>query len=135
MPLKPQNQDQEMENQKPWRYPPDTPLVRNEVNLSLEHQAQLDAMVKAHPTINTRVAMIRALIDSNPIEQTTVVRLDQAHVNQIARIGNLLNQYARLAYTYAASGEPIAAAVLHEKIDKANRLLSEILREVRGDAA
>lgn len=103
--------------------------------LSAEHQERLDEMVKDHPTINTRVGIIRALLESKPIEQTKVVRLDQAHINQIAKLGNLLNQYARLAYTYAASGEPIAAAVLHEKIDKANRLLSKILREVRGDAA
>ncbi|EGR1604348.1 hypothetical protein D6L34_25195 [Vibrio parahaemolyticus] len=110
-------------------------LTRHEFVLSQEHQDRLDAMVKDHPTINTRVGMIRALIDSKPIEQTTVVRLDQTHVNQIARLGNLLNQYARLAYTYAASGEPISATVLHQKIDKANELLSKILREVRGDAA
>lgn len=110
-------------------------LTRHEFMLSAEHQERLDEMVKDHPTINTRVGIIRALLDSKPIEQTKVVRLDQEHVNQIARLGNLLNQYARLAYTYAASGEPIAAAVLHEKIDRANRLLSEILREVRGDAA
>jgi 2-oxo-4-hydroxy-4-carboxy--5-ureidoimidazoline (OHCU) decarboxylase len=110
-------------------------LTRNEIMLSESHQARLDELVANHPTINTKVAMIRALLDDAAIEQTKTVRLDQAHVNQIARLGNLLNQYARLAYTYAASGEPIAAAVLHEKIDKANRLLSEIVREVRGDAA
>ncbi|MCP3701214.1 MAG: hypothetical protein GY920_22385 [Aliivibrio sp.] len=46
------------ENQKPWRYPPDIPLIRNEVNLSVEH-----------PTINTRAQMFRALLDNAPISQ------------------------------------------------------------------
>ena len=137
-PLKAKNQNQKMkeENQKPWRYPPETPLIRNEVNLSVEHQARLDYLISEHPTINTRAQMFRALLDNAPINQVKTVSLEQSQINQIARLGNLLNQYARLAYTYAAVGEPIAATVLHAKIDKANRLLSEILKAVkRNDAA
>ena len=125
----------ENQNQKPWRYPSDTPLIRNEVNLSVEHQARLDYLISEHPTINTRAQMFRALLDNAPISQVKTVRLDQAHITQIAKLGNLLNQYARLAYTYAAVGEPIAATVLHAKIDIANRLLSEILKAVKGNDA
>lgn len=125
----------ENQNQKPWRYPPETPLIRNAVNLSPEHQARLDELIAGHPTINTRVQMFRALLDNSPVNQVRTVRLDQDHVNQIAKLGNLLNQYARLAYTYASTGEPIAAAVLHEKIDTANKLLSEILKAVKGNDA
>ena len=123
------------QNQNPWRYPSGIPLVRNEVNLSVEHQARLDYLISEHPTINTRAQMFRALLDDALISQVKTVRLEQSQINQIARIGNLLNQYARLAYTYAATGELFAAIVLHAKIDKANKLLSQILKEVRGDAA
>jgi hypothetical protein len=125
----------ENQNQKPWRYPPETPVVRNEVNLSHEHQARLDELIADHPTINTRAQIFRSLLDNAPISQVKTVRLDQAHITQIAKLGNLLNQYARLAYTYASVGEPIAATVLHAKIDTANKLLSEILKAVKGDDA
>ncbi|HBC3964973.1 TPA: hypothetical protein KD885_004654 [Vibrio parahaemolyticus] len=110
-------------------------LTRHEFMLSVEHQAKLDELVANHPTINTRVGMIRALIDGSPIEQVKTVRLEESQVTQIVKVGNLLNQYARIAYTYAAMGEPIAAEVLHAKIDTGNKLLSAILKAVRGDAA
>jgi hypothetical protein len=110
-------------------------LTRNEIMLSESHQAKLDELVANHPTINTRVGMIRALLDGVPIEQVKTVRLEESQVGQIAKVGNLLNQYARIAYTYAAMGEPIAAEVLHAKITTANKLLSSILQEVRGDAS
>ncbi|EGR0993178.1 hypothetical protein EGX54_25525 [Vibrio parahaemolyticus] len=110
-------------------------LTRNEIMLSESHQARLDELVANHPTINTRVGMIRALLDDAPIEQTKTVRLDQAHVNQIARYGNLLNQAVRLAYVVAANGEPLQAETLHAQIARGNKLLSAILNEIRGDAA
>lgn len=124
-----------MKTKTPWRYPQEAPLTRNEVSLSAEHQARLDELILEHPTINTRVQMFRALLDSAPIEQVRTIRIEKSQISQIVKIGNLLNQYAGLAHTYVRTGEPIAAQVLHEKVDEANALLSQILKSVRDNAA
>jgi hypothetical protein len=120
----------------PWRYASDTPLIRHEFMLSSEHQAMLDSLVANHPEINTRVGLIRLLLDGAPIEQvkTKTVKMNDAHVRQIARVGSLLNQYAKLAYVCAQNGEPIAAEVLRSRIEEAQEMLSRILVEVTNAA-
>lgn len=116
----------------PWQYPKDEKLIRNEINLSQSHQDKLDMLVGEHPKINTRVAMIRALIDGVEMSISNTIKQDPNLVREVARIGSNLNQFARYAHFKALNGEYIQSLEILTKMDEINASLEKLIEPKNG---
>ena len=110
-------------------------LTRHEFLLSKEHQAKLDALVVSHPCANTRVAMIRLLIDGTPFQTVKMIKQDPDFIRQLSALGNLINQFLKLAHTCSLYGQPLSAELIIYKIDVFNRKLSKIIQDNISDHA
>ncbi|WP_375321670.1 hypothetical protein [Aliivibrio logei] len=110
-------------------------LTRHEFLLSKEHQVKLDALVASHPCVNTRVAMIRLLIDDIPFQSLKTIKQDPDFIRQLSALGNLINQFLKLAHTCTLYGQPLSAELIIYKVDVFNRKLSKIIKDNISDNA
>ncbi|MGS0675156.1 hypothetical protein [Shewanella sp. 125m-1] len=105
-----------------------TKHIRCELLLSEQHQIKLDALIAAHPTINTRVGLIRHLIDGAVLEQVKVIKQDPEFIRQLSALGNLINQFLKLAHTCSLYGEPLSSEVIIFKVELFNSKLSKLIK-------
>ena len=102
--------------------------IRCEFLLSEYHKLKLDTLITRHPEINTRVGLIRHLIEGAVLQQVNVIKQDPELIYQIAALGSLINQFLKLAHTCSLYGQPLSAEVITFKVDLFNRKLSKLIK-------
>jgi len=90
-------------------------------------------LVREHPEINTRVAMIRALIDGVEMSISNTIKQDPNLVREVARIGSNLNQFARYAHFKALNGEYIQSLEILTKMDEFSASLEKLIDTQNGN--
>ncbi|MBM5152235.1 plasmid mobilization relaxosome protein MobC, partial [Vibrio parahaemolyticus] len=88
-------------------------------------QAEFDLIEANRGSFSMSDYMRKTALKAGKIKQKQVVLIDPKLLSSISRIGNLLNQIARVANTHAKSGYPMEAARVTLQIKSIKEMLSE----------
>ncbi|EPP5678955.1 plasmid mobilization protein [Vibrio cholerae] len=90
-------------------------------------QSEFDEIEKKKGVYSTSNFMRNMALNNELAEQQNIKLVDPNLIRNIASIGNLLNQIARVANIHAKAGYPIELAKLNIQIKSIENLLSEVV--------
>ncbi|ENE9929764.1 plasmid mobilization relaxosome protein MobC [Vibrio parahaemolyticus] len=90
-------------------------------------QSEFDLIEANKGSFSMSDYMRKSALKAGKVKQKQVISTDPKLLSSISRIGNLLNQIARIANTHAKAGYPMEAARVTLQIKSIKEMLSETL--------